>query len=226
MSELEDIGFAGVERRVQTIAGLDVGNLDSLKSSVDPTLKAFGRIDYLINNAGVARRVTLFSRAHAITARHPDDRDLRRFESAVVLGCDDEDRAYEARLEETVPGQRTRPGQFQALASSSLSVSPATAKLYGLWLREDFGKALRSQKPSLLTLVGLKSDAVDAQDEFYTFSCVIDVPELKIAKDEFCNEVYPGSPAAYTCSHEHEIKGCALQAPTSPMLSRWGRGTS
>ena len=54
VSELEDIGFAGVERRVQTIAGLDVSDLDSLKSAVDGTVKAFGRIDYLINNAGVA----------------------------------------------------------------------------------------------------------------------------------------------------------------------------
>jgi malonyl-CoA reductase / 3-hydroxypropionate dehydrogenase (NADP+) len=54
VSELEDIGFAGVERRVQTMAGLDVSNLESLKSAVDATLKAFGRIDYLINNAGVA----------------------------------------------------------------------------------------------------------------------------------------------------------------------------
>ena len=54
VSELEDIGFAGVERRVQTMAGLDVSNLDSLQSAVDATIKAFGRIDYLINNAGVA----------------------------------------------------------------------------------------------------------------------------------------------------------------------------
>lgn len=54
VSELEDIGFAGVERRVQTMAGLDVSDLDALKSAVDATVKAFGRIDYLINNAGVA----------------------------------------------------------------------------------------------------------------------------------------------------------------------------
>ena len=54
VSELEDIGFAGVERRVQTMAGMDVSNLDSLKAAVDATIKAFGRIDYLINNAGVA----------------------------------------------------------------------------------------------------------------------------------------------------------------------------
>jgi malonyl-CoA reductase/3-hydroxypropionate dehydrogenase (NADP+) len=54
VSELEDIGFAGVERRVQTLADVDVSNFESLKGAVDATLKAFGRIDYLINNAGVA----------------------------------------------------------------------------------------------------------------------------------------------------------------------------
>jgi len=54
VSELEDIGFARVERRVQTLAGLDVSDLASLKGAVDATIKAFGRIDYLINNAGVA----------------------------------------------------------------------------------------------------------------------------------------------------------------------------
>ena len=54
VSELEDVGFAGVERRVQTIAGVDVSDLASLGRAVDATVKAFGRIDYLINNAGVA----------------------------------------------------------------------------------------------------------------------------------------------------------------------------
>ena len=54
VSELEDIGFAGVERRVQTMAGVDVSDLGSLSRAVDGTIKAFGRIDYLINNAGVA----------------------------------------------------------------------------------------------------------------------------------------------------------------------------
>jgi malonyl-CoA reductase/3-hydroxypropionate dehydrogenase (NADP+) len=54
VSELEDIGFSGVERRVQTLANVDVSNFESLKGAVDATLKAFGRIDYLINNAGVA----------------------------------------------------------------------------------------------------------------------------------------------------------------------------
>lgn len=54
VSELEDVGFAGVERRVQTLSGVDVSDLGSLKNAVDETIKAFGRIDYLINNAGVA----------------------------------------------------------------------------------------------------------------------------------------------------------------------------
>ena len=44
----------GVERRVQTLANADVSNFESLKGAVDATIKAFGRIDYLINNAGVA----------------------------------------------------------------------------------------------------------------------------------------------------------------------------
>ncbi len=54
VSELEDIGFAGVERRVQTLANVDVSDFASLKRAIDATLNAFGRIDYLINNAGVA----------------------------------------------------------------------------------------------------------------------------------------------------------------------------
>ncbi len=54
VSELEDIGFAGVERRVQTLANVDVSDFETLKAAVDATIKAFGRIDYLINNAGVA----------------------------------------------------------------------------------------------------------------------------------------------------------------------------
>jgi malonyl-CoA reductase/3-hydroxypropionate dehydrogenase (NADP+) len=54
VSELEDVGFAGVERRVRTLAGIDVADFDSLKRAVDETIAAFGRIDYLINNAGIA----------------------------------------------------------------------------------------------------------------------------------------------------------------------------
>ena len=54
VGELEDIGFSGVERRVRTLSGIDVGDLTTLQKAVDETIKAFGRIDYLINNAGVS----------------------------------------------------------------------------------------------------------------------------------------------------------------------------
>jgi malonyl-CoA reductase/3-hydroxypropionate dehydrogenase (NADP+) len=54
VSELEDIGFAGVERRIRILAGVDVSDIASLKDAVSETIAAFGRIDYLINNAGVA----------------------------------------------------------------------------------------------------------------------------------------------------------------------------
>ena len=54
VSELEDVGFAGVERRVRTLAGIDVADLGRLREAVDETVRAFGRIDYLINNAGIA----------------------------------------------------------------------------------------------------------------------------------------------------------------------------
>ena len=54
VGELEDVGFSGVERRVRTLSGIDVGNLATLQKAVDETIKAFGRIDYLINNAGVS----------------------------------------------------------------------------------------------------------------------------------------------------------------------------
>jgi len=54
VGELQDVGFAGVERRVKYIADVDVSNFESLKSAFDETVKIFGRVDYLINNAGVA----------------------------------------------------------------------------------------------------------------------------------------------------------------------------
>lgn len=54
IGEMEDIGFSGVERRVRTLADVDVADLDSLQRAFDETLKAFGRVDYLINNAGVS----------------------------------------------------------------------------------------------------------------------------------------------------------------------------
>jgi len=54
IGELKDIGYSGAERRVQMLAGVDVGDLRTLRRAVEATLKAFGRIDYLVNNAGVS----------------------------------------------------------------------------------------------------------------------------------------------------------------------------
>ncbi len=54
VGELEDIGYSGAERRVRILPGVDVGALDTLAPAVKATLAAYGRIDYLINNAGVA----------------------------------------------------------------------------------------------------------------------------------------------------------------------------
>jgi len=54
IGELQDIGFAGVERRVKMMADVDVSDFASLDRAIDATLEEFGRIDYLINNAGVA----------------------------------------------------------------------------------------------------------------------------------------------------------------------------
>lgn len=54
VGELQDIGFAGVDRRVKYMADVDVSDFASLDRAVDETIQEFGRIDYLINNAGVA----------------------------------------------------------------------------------------------------------------------------------------------------------------------------
>ena len=54
IGELEDIGYSGAERRVGILPGVDVGRLETLAPAVKATLAAFGRIDYLINNAGVS----------------------------------------------------------------------------------------------------------------------------------------------------------------------------
>jgi malonyl-CoA reductase/3-hydroxypropionate dehydrogenase (NADP+) len=43
VSELEDIGFAGVERRVQTLGNVDVSNFESLKGAGRRDAPAFGR---------------------------------------------------------------------------------------------------------------------------------------------------------------------------------------
>ncbi|MEL6363957.1 MAG: SDR family oxidoreductase [Pseudomonadota bacterium] len=54
IGELKDIGYSGAERRIHMLAGIDVGDLRTLRRAVEATLKAFGKIDYLINNAGVS----------------------------------------------------------------------------------------------------------------------------------------------------------------------------
>lgn len=52
--ELEDIGYYAAEERVQVLADIDVADEASLARSVEATMATFGRIDYLINNAGIA----------------------------------------------------------------------------------------------------------------------------------------------------------------------------
>ncbi len=54
VGELEDIGYSGAARRVMILPNVDVGQLHTLKPAVQATIAAFGRIDYLINNAGVS----------------------------------------------------------------------------------------------------------------------------------------------------------------------------
>lgn len=52
--ELEEIGYNRPHERVHILADIDVADESALLKSVAATLQAFGRIDYLINNAGVA----------------------------------------------------------------------------------------------------------------------------------------------------------------------------
>jgi malonyl-CoA reductase/3-hydroxypropionate dehydrogenase (NADP+) len=54
VKELEDIGYYQAHERVHVLADIDVGDEGAMKKALDETLKAFGRIDYLVNNAGVA----------------------------------------------------------------------------------------------------------------------------------------------------------------------------
>lgn len=53
-NELRDAGLPDPARRIRTLAGIDVGDPATLPRAVKATLAAFGRIDYLINNAGVS----------------------------------------------------------------------------------------------------------------------------------------------------------------------------
>ena len=54
LEELDLIGYQGAAQRVQTIAGVDVGDEASLDRCVSAAVERFGHVDYLINNAGVA----------------------------------------------------------------------------------------------------------------------------------------------------------------------------
>jgi len=54
VEELEAIGYDGAANRVAMIADVDVSDQGGLGRAADATLERFGRIDYLINNAGVA----------------------------------------------------------------------------------------------------------------------------------------------------------------------------
>ena len=54
VQEIEELGYFGAHDRVQTLAGVDVGDLGSLERAFDAAVARFGRVDYLVNNAGVA----------------------------------------------------------------------------------------------------------------------------------------------------------------------------
>jgi malonyl-CoA reductase/3-hydroxypropionate dehydrogenase (NADP+) len=54
VAELEEIGYNRPHDRVHILADIDVADEAGLARSLEVTLKAFGRLDYLINNAGVS----------------------------------------------------------------------------------------------------------------------------------------------------------------------------
>ena len=54
VAELSDCGYSGAAERVHTLAGVDVADLAAAERALDVTLQTFGRIDYLINCAGIA----------------------------------------------------------------------------------------------------------------------------------------------------------------------------
>ncbi len=52
----EEVGSLLAGEDIETLAvGMDVGSLDSVVASVDEALERFGHIDFLVNNAGIAR---------------------------------------------------------------------------------------------------------------------------------------------------------------------------
>ncbi len=54
IEELKDTGFPQPEQRVFVMSGIDVGNEASLERLFEFTVDLFGRVDMLINNAGIA----------------------------------------------------------------------------------------------------------------------------------------------------------------------------
>lgn len=54
IEELKDAGYINAEARVQIFPDCDVADESSLAALADHTLAVFGRVDYLINNAGIA----------------------------------------------------------------------------------------------------------------------------------------------------------------------------
>lgn len=54
LRELHEIGYANADSRVQILAGIDVADESELQRLFDYTINTFGRVDYLINNAGIA----------------------------------------------------------------------------------------------------------------------------------------------------------------------------
>ncbi|MEE4186134.1 MAG: SDR family NAD(P)-dependent oxidoreductase, partial [Gammaproteobacteria bacterium] len=54
VAELERIGYADPERRVLIMPGIDVGDEASLQKLYEETVRQFGDLDFLINNAGIA----------------------------------------------------------------------------------------------------------------------------------------------------------------------------
>ena len=52
----EEVGSRLAGEGIETLSvGMDVGSLDSVVASVDEALECFGHIDFLVNNAGIAR---------------------------------------------------------------------------------------------------------------------------------------------------------------------------
>ncbi len=52
--ELQEVGYTNAAARVQVIADIDVASETQLARLAEQTLEMFGRVDYLINNAGIS----------------------------------------------------------------------------------------------------------------------------------------------------------------------------